>query len=339
MQTELLGCSDEDIAFAAQLIKKGEVVGMPTETVYGLASNALDPNASKKIYAAKGRPSDNPLIVHICELDMINPLVKFIPDIARECAEKFWSGPLTMVLPKSDKIPFETSGGLDTVGIRFPANKTACKLIKASGVPLAAPSANRSGSPSPTCAKHVFEDMNGRIPAILDDGSCSIGVESTVICFEGENAIRILRPGFISAEDFMQITDKVYIDKGVLHSVSNDEKVASPGMKYKHYSPNCDVTIIECENKQALIKFAESLESNAALVTSDLIENYENLKCRNLIFGATPDEQAKRLFDLLRELDELKCTKAYFTRPLEGGVGMAVLNRLLRAAAFKVIKI
>lgn len=338
MRTELLGCSDEDIKLAAQLIKAGEVVGMPTETVYGLAANALDPNASKKIYKAKGRPSDNPLIVHICELEMINSLVKYIPDIAKECAKKFWSGPLTMVLPKSDIIPFETSGGLDTVGIRFPANQTACKLIEKSGLPIAAPSANRSGSPSPTCAKHVFEDMNGRIPAILDDGSCSIGVESTVICFEGENGIRILRPGFISAEDFMQITDKVYIDKGVLHSVANDQKVASPGMKYKHYSPACDVTIIDIDNNK-LAEFAGSLAEDMAIVTPNLIETSEKLKCKNLIFGDTAEKQAKNLFDLLRELDELKCTKAYFTRPLEGGVGMAVLNRLLRAAAFKVIKI
>lgn len=243
--TKILGTDEDSIAYAAKLLSQGEVVGMPTETVYGLAANAFDEAAVRKIFAAKGRPADNPLIVHISDISQLEGLVDKIPPLAVKCAEKFWAGPLTMIMPKSEKIPMVTSGGLDTVGIRMPSHKVARALISACGFPIAAPSANLSGSPSPTTAQHVLNDMHGRIPAIIDGGACGVGVESTVISFEGEDGIRLLRPGFISAEDLMEITPNVLIDKGVLEKLGENVKVRSPGMKYKHYAPKADVTIID----------------------------------------------------------------------------------------------
>ncbi|MDE6150151.1 MAG: threonylcarbamoyl-AMP synthase, partial [Ruminococcus sp.] len=233
--TEVLDNSEQSLLKAAEFLKNGEVVGIPTETVYGLAANAFNEEAVKRIFIAKGRPSDNPLIVHISDFEMIKGLVKEIPELAIRCAEKFWPGPLTMIMPKTDKIPMITSGGLDTVGIRMPSHKIATSIIDKCGFPLAAPSANLSGSPSPTTAKHVFDDMNGRIPCIIDGGFSAVGVESTVISFEN-NGIRLLRPGFVSVEDLKEITENVFIDEGVLHMLQKDAVAASPGMKYKHYS-------------------------------------------------------------------------------------------------------
>ena len=327
---------EESIIYAAELIKKGEVVGMPTETVYGLAADATNEEAVKKIFKAKGRPQDNPLICHICDLDMMEQYVTDIPEIAYKVAEAFWPGPLTLVLPKKNTIPYSTSGGLDTVGIRFPAHKAAQQLIKASGVTLAAPSANLSGSPSPTTAKHVLDDMHGRIPFILDGGNSDVGLESTVISFEKE-AIRILRPGFVSYEDFLEVTENVIIDEGILHSVSNAEVVRSPGMKYKHYSPDADVTIVE-GNLNAFIKF---VEENKTENTYSMIFNAdkENFPYKYLTYGDTSREQAYFIFNNLRKFDDLGADKVYVRSPRKDGIGLAVYNRLLRAAAFKVIKL
>ena len=255
--TEILSPTDENIEKAGRLLGSGEVVGIPTETVYGLAADATNPDAVSKIFVAKGRPQDNPLIVHIADKADIEKYAKDIPEIAYRLADKFWPGPLTMVLPKKDIIPEVTSGGLDTVGIRFPSNPIAQKIIKAAGLPLAAPSANLSGKPSTTTAKHVYDDMNGRISAIVDGGACSVGVESTVISFSGEDVI-ILRPGFISKEDLLTVADNVIIDKGVLSEMSEDAVVASPGMKYKHYSPKANVVIVEGEYDKFLSFFEKN---------------------------------------------------------------------------------
>ncbi|MBQ6675695.1 MAG: threonylcarbamoyl-AMP synthase [Ruminococcus sp.] len=337
METKLLQTDDESLKYAASLLREGKVVGIPTETVYGLGANALDEFAVKDIFKAKGRPQDNPLIVHIADISKFEVLCYDIPALAYKCAEAFWPGPLTMILKKRDIIPDTTSGGLDTVGIRMPSNKTARKIIEYSGLPIAAPSANLSGSPSPTTAMHVFKDMNGRIPAIVDGGMSAVGVESTVIAFENDG-IRILRPGFISREDLLEITDNVIIDKGVLEQLSADTVVRSPGMKYRHYSPRADVTIIDAD----LDKFREYIKENSDSSTVCLVFNdsdTEGLNIKYINYGADSTQQAQRLFDALRELDDIGAKKAFARCPEKSGVGLAVYNRLLRAAGFQVIKL
>ena len=241
MKTLIL--NENEIEKAADIIKNGGLVAMPTETVYGLAANALDGKAVAKIFKAKGRPMDNPLIVHISDISQIYPLVREFPDKARILAEKFWAGPLTIILPKSDIIPDEVSAGLDTVAIRFPSNKIAQALISKS-MPLAAPSANLSGSPSPTNARHVFDDMNGRIDAIIDGGECEVGVESTVITLATDTP-RLLRPGGITVEQLREAIGDVIIDDAVLNPLKSGEKAASPGMKYKHYAPKAHIILLE----------------------------------------------------------------------------------------------
>ncbi len=337
MTTLMLTTSDEDISLAAKLINDGEVIGMPTETVYGLAADATNEEAVRKIFAAKNRPCDNPLIVHISNLDMINDIALEIPDLVYILAEKFWPGPLTMIMPKSDDIPMVTSGGLNTVGIRFPSHEVALSLIDKCGKPLAAPSANLSGSPSPTTAQRVFEDMNGRIPAIIDGGECEVGVESTVISFDADGAIRILRPGKISYEDLLTVTDKVIIDSGVLAQLNSDTVVMSPGMKYKHYSPDANVIIIDGTAEA----FAEYVRSNSNENTYCLLfddsEAVDDIKY--LTYGQTSVEQAHLLFERLREFDEMGAKTVYARCPEKDGVGLAVYNRILRSAGFNVIKL
>lgn len=333
--TMLLDSSENSIKKAAELIRAGEVVGMPTETVYGLAANAFNENAVRKIFAAKGRPADNPLIVHVSSFEEISPLVTEIPVLAQKCAELFWPGPLTMIMPKSDMIPMVTSGGLDTVGIRMPSNNTARAFIKECGCPIAAPSANLSGSPSPTTASHVLNDMNGRIPAIIDGGACGVGVESTVISFEGDG-IRLLRPGFVSAEDLREVTENVLIDKGVLEMLDENARVSSPGMKYKHYAPKAEVSIV-CGNSGEFNDFCmKNASADDVLMVFDE-SDAAGLENRLLVLGKSDEEQAQRLFDALRVLDEMGAKKVYARCPNKTGVGLAVYNRLLRAAAFRVI--
>ena len=242
METKKLTTNDIDIA--ADIIKKGGLVAIPTETVYGLAANALNGIAISNIFKAKGRPMDNPLIVHISSVDEIYELVSNFPQKAKKLAENFWPGPLTIILKKSDIIPDEVSAGLETVAIRLPANQATRDLIKKAGVPLAAPSANLSGSPSPTTAKHVLDDLDGRIDAVLDAGRCEVGLESTVITLETE-VPKLLRPGGITVEELRRVLGDVEIDKAVIDKVDSSKPVASPGMKYKHYSPKTKVVIVD----------------------------------------------------------------------------------------------
>ena len=334
--TKMLSPDSDGINEASKLLQNGEVIGIPTETVYGLAADATNEEAVKKIFVAKGRPQDNPLIVHISDVSDIEKYVESVPSLAYELAEKFWPGPLTMVLPKKDVIPYTTSGGLDTVGIRVPSNKIAQEIIRTCGRPLAAPSANLSGSPSPTSATHVFEDMDGRIPAIVDGGNCEVGLESTVVTFEGD-FIRLLRPGYISLEDLFKVTDKVITDKGILNKIDNNEKVMSPGMKYKHYSPKANVIIIESNLEEFINYISQHNDEN----TYSMIFN-NDISCfpyKYLTYGNTSEEQAHEIFDKLREVDKLDAKTVFVRSPKKDGVGLAVYNRLLRAAGFEVIKL
>lgn len=337
MVTELLSESSIDIEKAAELIKNGEIVGMPTETVYGLAANALDPCAVAKVFAAKGRPADNPLIVHISDISMLTKLAVDIPDNAYRLAEKFWPGPLTMILKKNDCIPDITSGGLDTVGIRMPDHVSARILIEKSGLPIAAPSGNISGYPSPTKAEHIMRDMNGKISAVIDGGECSVGVESTVISFENDSTIRILRPGGVTRDDLLQVISKVIIDPAILHELSEGQAVRSPGMKYKHYSPLANVIILEGEYE----KFCDYVNSHKGSGVYALVFNGEesSVDVPALSYGYDDREQAHQIFSRLRELDLLGAKNVYVRAPKADGMGLAVYNRLIRAAGFEVIQV
>ncbi len=330
--------SEEDLDYAAKLIKSGELVGIPTETVYGLAADALNPKAVKKIYEAKGRPSDNPLIVHIAEMSDLDKLVHNVPETAYKLAEKFWCGPLTMVLPKNECIPYETSGGLETVGIRMPAAEFTRNLIKKSGCYLAAPSANISGYPSPTEAIHVCRDLSGRIKAVADGGSCKVGVESTVISFENDGkTIRILRPGYITPEMLSEFAE-VITDKAVTEGLTEGQKASSPGMKYKHYSPKADIIMVE-GSKEAFENYVYNLENEDGLYVVAFDDEATEYGGNILHYGATEEMRARNLFAVLRELDDIGAKKVYIHSPQKKGVGLAVYNRLIRAAGFEVVRL
>ena len=328
MLTKIERFTEESAQIAAEILKSGGIVAVPTETVYGLAANALDENAVRSIFTAKGRPQDNPLIVHISDFDMIKPLVTEIPALAKRLAEKFWPGPFTMIFDKSDIIPSATSGGLSTVAVRMPDNNAARTIIEKCGFPLAAPSANTSGKPSPTTAQHVFDDMNGKIPLIIDGGECMVGVESTVICFKS-GRIHILRPGGITKEMLEEFAE-VEIDKAVEAAPKPDEKVLSPGMKYKHYSPKADVFIVDAHGEDFAEFCREKSDEKTLFFSCGEREGA-------LDYGEKSEIQAHRLFALLRKADETGAERVYVEMPSKEGVGLAVYNRLLRAAGFKII--
>lgn len=332
MQTKILTPDEKDIQIAGKILADGGLVAFPTETVYGLGADALNDEAVKNIYAAKGRPSDNPLIVHIAEKDDIKPLVREVTPKAKALMDAFFPGPLTIILPKSDKVGKTVSGGLDTVAVRMPINETAHALIKASGCPIAAPSANTSGLPSPTRAKYVINDMMGKIDAIIDGGDCEYGVESTVITLAAE-VPTLLRPGAITKEMLESVIGEVYVAPAVLEGMKDNEVAASPGMKYKHYAPKAKVVIVKGD-KEKYEKFVNSREDAYALCFDG-----DNITIPKVTYGRENDDlsQARELFDALRHLDELGAEKVYAHIPHKDGVGMAVYNRLIRAAAFCVI--
>lgn len=338
METRVLIPTEENIEYAASLLNGGDVVGIPTETVYGLAANAFDENAVEKIFKAKGRPQDNPLIVHINSLAMLDDLVEYIPDISVILAQKFWPGPLTMIFQKSDKVPRAVTAGLSTVAIRFPSNKITQKLIEKAGMPLAAPSANISGSPSPTTANHVFNDLNGKIKAIIDGGACEYGLESTVVLL-GKDKITLLRPGSITVDMLEEAIPNVVIDKGVLNAVCDDEVVASPGMKHTHYCPSASVCIIESDFKTFKNFVEKQADKCVGAMVFDGEENELSVPC--VTYGNKSDSiiQAKLLFASLRAIDEMGVKKIYARMPDKNGVGLAIYNRLIRAAGFEVVKL
>lgn len=332
--TKLFRYSEDITDQIADILRNGGTVAIPTETVYGLAANASDGNAVKKIFEAKGRPQDNPLIVHICSVSQLDSIAAEIPEEAKALAEAFWPGPLSIILKKGERIPDEVSCGLDTVAIRMPSHPAAAAIIRAAGVPLAAPSANLSGSPSPTTAEHVKNDLFGRIDAIVDGGSCEVGVESTVISLAGSKP-RLLRPGGISLEQLKSVLGEVEVDPAVLSQMQPGQKATSPGMKYKHYSPKTRVVILKGSFDRFSV-FVNAKKNCAALCFNG---EGKRLKVPYVEIGAEHDSsaQAKSLFDALRRLDDLNVSVAYARCPDTDGVGLAVINRLLRAAAFTVV--
>ena len=335
---------DEALRRAGELLKRGGLVAFPTETVYGLGGDGLNRESCEKIYTAKGRPSDNPLIIHICRMEDIDHIVKEFPESARRAAEAFWPGPLTMVLSKSDNVPYETTGGLDTVAVRFPSHPAARKLIEYGGGYVAAPSANLSGRPSPTAAKYVIEDMDGRIDMILDGGEGDIGLESTIVDMTVVPP-RILRPGFITGEMLEAILGKVDTDVTIIEPGSTQAPKA-PGMKYRHYAPKGELTIvegapdkvIEYMNRTAAADKAAG-ERTGIIASSDFLGSYraDVVKC----VGSRKEEEsiARNLFTVLREFDNEGVTRIYSESFESQGLGQAIMNRLLKAAGHKVIKV
>lgn len=333
---------DEIIHTAGDIIKSGGLVAFPTETVYGLGGDALNPDSSRKIYAAKGRPSDNPLIIHICKLEDIYRIVSDFPEKAKKLAREFWPGPLTMVLPKSDKVPKETTGGLNTVAVRMPVDPIALSFIEAAGGYVAAPSANLSGRPSPTSAKYVEEDMDGRIDMIIDDGDVEIGLESTIVDMTCEIPM-LLRPGMITAEMLKEVLGDLETDKTILAgNIAGRPK--APGMKYKHYAPKGELTII-AGNSESVIKRINELaktgmqqgEKVGIIGTDENISFYYGDSIKSV--GKHDDEVsiAKRLYRILREFDDENVTLIYSESFSTGGMGQAIMNRLLKAAGHQIL--
>ncbi len=338
VEPEHLERYENELNEAAALIAGGGLVAIPTETVYGLAANATDEAAVTAIFQAKGRPQDNPLIVHISGVEELREVAREIPPQALKLAEVFWPGPLTIILPKSDRIPMVTSAGLDTVAIRLPSHPVARELIRRSGVPVAAPSANLSGSPSTTTARHCVDDLWGRVDAIVDGGECAVGVESTVISLAGA-VPRLLRPGYVTLEQLREVLGAVELDRAVTSQPEEGAQVASPGMKYKHYAPKCRVILVSGRG-DAYVDYVNRhrTEGEYALCYD---EDVAKLSCPSLSIGPRNDEagQAARLFDCLRKLDERGAKVVYARCPKQSGVGLALYNRLIRAAAFQVIEL
>ena len=341
MKTSILSPQlDKDaVRIAADLIRRGEVVGIPTETVYGLAANALNGEAVAKIFRAKGRPQDNPLIVHIADFDQIFDLCPAVPPQAAALAEAFWPGPLTMIVPKGSCIPNEVSCGLDTVGIRLPSHPLARALIRAAGVPLAAPSANTSGRPSTTTAAHVLRDMDGKIAAILDGGPCGVGVESTVVTLALDKP-RLLRPGGVTLEQLRAVLGEVEVDRALYEKIGDEVRVSAPGMKYRHYAPKAPVTVVRGDPQRT----AQYIKAHISGPTGVLcFDEYRECfpTCVVECFGSQTAlaAQAREVFDRLRAFDETDVRQIWAQCPSDEGLGLAVANRIKKAAGFAVIEL
>ena len=322
------------VNIASEILVGGGIVAVPTETVYGLAASAFSDDAIKSVFTAKGRPQDNPLIVHIASTSMLGDIAKNIPEVAYECAKAFWPGPFTMVLPKGDKIADSVSGGLQTVAVRFPSEKTICDIIIKSGLPLAAPSANTSGKPSPTSASHVIDDLDGKIDAVVIGGDCAVGVESTVVSLIGESP-RLLRPGAVTPQQLRKVLPNLVIDDAVLEQLKDGQTAASPGMKYKHYAPRTNAILVEgCSN--SFVKFVNEKTDCAAICFE---EEYYNILVPKISYGSKRDEftLAQKVFSVLRDIDDLGVKEVYIHAPSKDGVGLAVYNRLIRACGFNVV--
>ena len=397
---------DEELKEAAGILRSGGLVAFPTETVYGLGGNALDEDAARKIYAAKGRPSDNPLIAHVSCVEEVAPLVKEIPEAGRKLMEAFWPGPLTMIFPKSEKVPYGTTGGLDTVAIRMPDDPVANRLIALAGVPVAAPSANTSGRPSPTTADHVWQDMNGRIDMIIDGGPVGIGVESTIV--DVSSAVpAVLRPGAITMEMLEEVLGEVAVDPAILGPLSADVRPKAPGMKYKHYAPKADLTLVEpgtgteresgaeqvtgaeqktgaeqvtgaeqkngagqktgAEQKtgadrntgaapetgldetqlQAMIRKVRELSREkieagykvGVICTDESRGCYTDGEVRSIGARKSQASVAHNLYALLREFDDLGVDYIFSESFPKDHLGQAIMNRLSKAAGYKIVKV
>ncbi|MDE6388231.1 MAG: threonylcarbamoyl-AMP synthase [Lachnospiraceae bacterium] len=349
MKTKLIRVNDQHIDAslmreAGNIIKEGGLVAFPTETVYGLGGDALNPLSSEKIYRAKGRPSDNPLIVHIADMDDLGVIVREIPENAEKLAKTFWPGPLTMIFQKSNRVPYETTGGLDTVAVRMPMHPVARELIRAAGGFIAAPSANRSGRPSPTLAKYVTEDMDGRIDMIIDSGDVEIGLESTIVDLTTEEPT-ILRPGYITKQMLEEVLHEVEEDKTMMRADTGQAPKA-PGMKYRHYAPKGDMTLVsgdagrvaEYINEQ-IDFFKKQNKKTGVIGTDDNIAVYRADICKSV--GKADDEKmiARKLYSVLREMDDEDVEIIYAESFGTSGIGQAIMNRLLKAAGHKVISV
>ncbi len=337
MKTKIL--TEKELEEAGEIIRNGGLVAFPTETVYGLGASALNADAAEKIYAAKGRPSDNPLIVHICDKSQIEALAREITPAAKKLIDAFMPGPFTIILKKRENIPDAVTAGLDTVGIRFPQNSVAVKFIAAAGTPIAAPSANISGKPSPTKAEHVIHDMDGRIDAIIDGGDCAVGVESTIVDATGATPV-ILRPGGVTPDMLRAVVPETTVDANVLAAVSADTKPKCPGMKYTHYSPDAEVIVVEGERDAVREKIKSLLRENKDKITGVLTmygSVYDDAVM--LSAGGTNKDYAKNLFAALRSFDDLGVETVFAEFCEKDGYGLAVKNRLYKSAGNKVIHV
>lgn len=333
----------EILEYAADVMKAGGTVVFPTETVYGLGANALDESAANKIFIAKGRPQDNPLIIHVADKNIEN-YVEYIPAGAKLLMDTFWPGPLTIIMKKSMIIPDIITAGLDSVAVRMPSNKIASELIRLCGVPVAAPSANLSGRPSPTDIKHVIDDLTGRVDIIIGGGKTNVGLESTVIDMTGKPTI--LRPGGITFEDLKSVLGEVYIDPAIMKKPSDDLKPKSPGMKYRHYSPRAEMLIVDGDPANVVSKINElcsrSLEQGrkvGILASSQTIHMYKHGTALNLGDRENPETIAASLFDRLREFDDLGVDVIYSESVGEQNIGLAIMNRMKKAAGYNVIHV
>ena len=338
MKTLLLSAKEKNTpAVAAEIIKAGDLVAIPTETVYGLGADGLNEAAVAKIFEAKGRPQDNPLILHICGAEQIELFCHHIPQKAYDLAEKFWPGPLTIVLPARDSVPKRTTGGLSTVAVRCPDNDVTREIIRLSGVPIAAPSANISGKPSTTTAQHVLHDHDGKIAAVVDGGPCRVGVESTIVDLTEERP-RLLRPGGITPEQLMEVLGDLVVDKAVTAQIDKDEVVKAPGMKYRHYAPSEPVVIVSGSREKAAEYIRTHFEAgDRVLCFEEELPLYQG--CNPLSYGQEADVNtlSAGLFAALRELDDPSIHQVYARCPVGGGVAYAVQNRLKKAAAFHIV--
>lgn len=349
MKTEVIslnqGNFEESIERAGEIIKKGGLVAFPTETVYGLGADGMREEAAAKIYAAKNRPSDNPLILHIWKKEQLTEFVTEVPEAAKKLMDAYWPGPLTMIFKKKSQVPFGTTGGLDTVAVRMPDHPVAAALIRAAGTPIAAPSANTSGRPSPTRASHVVEDMDGKVEMILDGGECGIGLESTIVDVTGEIPV-LLRPGYISKEMLEELLGTVAVDKAVTRILKEGERPKAPGMKYRHYAPKAELTVYDGET-ETVVSYINKLAKNAIKEGKKvLIVAAKENKCRYeagevLVIGAAADdgEIARNLFDILRECDARDADVIYSEMFHGGQLEGAITNRLMKAAGYHIEKI
>ena len=338
MKTRILPAADEKTpAVAAELIRQGELVAIPTETVYGLGADGLNEAAVAKIFEAKGRPQDNPLILHIWDAEQMEQFCHDIPKAAYDLAKAFWPGPLTMVLPARDIVPKRTTGGLNTVALRCPDNAVTREIIRLSGVPIAAPSANLSGKPSTTTAQHVLHDHDGKIAAVVDGGPCRVGVESTIVDLT-EDRPRLLRPGGITPDQLMSVLGDLVVDKAVTAQIDKDAVVKAPGMKYRHYAPAEPVVIVAgSRDKAAAYIHRHFTPGDRVLCFEEELPLYAD--CAPLSYGREADANtlSAGLFSALRELDDPRIHQVYARCPVGGGVAYAVQNRLKKAAAFHIV--
>ena len=331
--------TNENIEAAAEIIRRGGLLGIPTETVYGLGADALNADACRRIYEAKGRPQDNPLIIHVPDSSWLEQYCENVPESAYRLAEAFWPGPLTMILPKKEIVPYRTTGGLDTLGVRCPKHSVTLAVIRAAGVPIAAPSGNTSGRPSPTTAADMIEDMDGKIDGIFDGGACSVGVESTIIDLTCRPP-RLLRAGGLPLEELQRVLGTVIVDPCITTLMSDKEHPRAPGMKYRHYAPKAPVTVVTGEGEKSADYIARHAPKGAGVIC---FSEYRALFPGRVIHDLGPEgdksEQARRVFDALREFDATSVPEIYAQCPDDAGLGLAIGNRLKKAAGFHVVEV